>query len=315
MIRDLLPPATVAILRRFALRLPGRVRGPGIGIHQSPDHGTGAEFVEHRAYTRGDDLRDLDWRASARGDRLYIKRFAEETNLPSGVFVDVSGSMGLQLGETSTKLDYARELTAALVYLLVNQGDPVAVGNFGGAETALPASARPGQIARAITFLETLVAQGDGSPAESLARIPDRVPPGGGVFLIGDFYDDPASLASALRRFRQRKQRVVVFHVLAESEATLPAGGTVAFQDLESDSEIIVDAASYGASYATAFSDYCVAFRTACEESGVHYVRASTSQTAVETIAAFLTGKARGDETMTNPIAREALESPRTARS
>ena len=288
MTRDLLPPATVALLRRLALRLPGRVRGPGVGIHRSPDHGTGAEFAEHRAYTRGDDLRDLDWRASARSDRLYIKRFTEETNLPSGVFVDVSGSMGFSADEVSTKLDHARELAAALIYLLVNQGDPVAAGNFGGAETAIPASSRPGQIARALSFLETLNAEGDGTPAASLARLPDLVPPGGGVFLLGDFYDDPAALAVALRRFRGRKQRVVVFHVLVEAEATLPSGGTVAFQDLESDSEVIVDAASYRAGYESAYQNYLHEFRAACEESGARYVPAPTSERPIETIARFL---------------------------
>ena len=288
MTRDLLPPATVALLRRLALRLPGRVRGPGVGIHRSPDHGTGAEFAEHRAYTRGDDLRDLDWRASARGDRLYIKRFTEETNLPSGVFVDVSGSMGFSIAETTTKLDHARELAAALVYLLVNQGDPVAAGNFGGAETAIPASARPGQIARALNFLESLEAQGDGTPALSLGRLPDLVPPGGGVFLLGDFYDDPAELAIALRRFRQKKQRVVVFHILAEAEAFLPSGGTIAFQDLESESEIIVDTASYRAGYESAYQTYLQEFREACEESGARYVPALTSEKPIETIASFL---------------------------
>ena len=103
------------------------VEGFLAGLHRSPYHGFSVEFAEHRQYMPGDPLRHLDWKVLAKSDRKYIKQYEEETNLRASILIDTSASMGYASGQI-TKLDYARQLAAALAYLMLRQND--AVGMF-----------------------------------------------------------------------------------------------------------------------------------------------------------------------------------------
>ena len=91
------------------------VEGYISGLHRSPFRGFSVEFAEHREYVPGDDIRFLDWKVFGRSDRLYIKRYEDETNLEATIVLDVSESMTYRgEGCEHTKLDYARWAAAAL---------------------------------------------------------------------------------------------------------------------------------------------------------------------------------------------------------
>ena len=88
-----LAPETLGQLLPFELRARMIVEGVMSGMHRSPYHGLAVEFAEHRQYSPGDGIRQMDWKVFARTDKLYIKRYVQETNLDVVVMVDCSNSM------------------------------------------------------------------------------------------------------------------------------------------------------------------------------------------------------------------------------
>ena len=127
--RKYLQPETVAMLNSMALRARLVVEGYIIGQHRSPYHGFSVEFAEHRAYGPGDEIRHIDWKLYGKTDRLYVKRYEEETNLRAHLILDTSRSMLYSSGGVS-KLNYANSLVAALSYLMINQQDAAGLVRF-----------------------------------------------------------------------------------------------------------------------------------------------------------------------------------------
>jgi len=121
----------VAISRAEALGLNARyiVEGYMAGEHKSPYRGFAVEFAQHREYTHGDDTRHLDWKVLGRTDRYYIKQYEQETNYVANILLDGSESMNYGSGRL-TKLQYGKMMAACLAYLILHQGDAVALGLF-----------------------------------------------------------------------------------------------------------------------------------------------------------------------------------------
>ena len=105
------------------------VEGYIIGQHRSPYHGFSVEFAEHRSYEPGDEVKHIDWKLYGKTNRLYVKRFEEETNLRAHLILDTSKSMTYASGKV-TKLDYGSYLLAALSYLMISQQDAAGVVLF-----------------------------------------------------------------------------------------------------------------------------------------------------------------------------------------
>src|SRR5712671_8139985 len=116
--------ATLARLSGVKLRARAVVEGVLSGLHKSPHQGQSVEFSEHKEYAPGDEIRHIDWRAFAKLDKYYVKRFEMETNLRALLVLDASGSMAYGRGPM-TKLQYAAVCAGALACLLSRQGDQV----------------------------------------------------------------------------------------------------------------------------------------------------------------------------------------------
>ena len=110
--RKYLHPETVALLNSMSLRARLVVEGYIIGHHRSPYHGFSVEFSEHRSYGPGDEIKHIDWKLFGKTDRLYVKRYQEETNLRAHIILDTSKSM-LYGSEKVSKLIYADSLAAS----------------------------------------------------------------------------------------------------------------------------------------------------------------------------------------------------------
>ena len=109
-------PEVTGRIRRLELTARRVVEGFLSGMHRSPYFGQSIEFLQHRQYTPGDEIRHIDWKVYARQDRLHIKQYEEETNLRLTLLVDRSGSMAYGDGE-SNKFDYSASIAASLAYL------------------------------------------------------------------------------------------------------------------------------------------------------------------------------------------------------
>src|SRR5690242_16656251 len=129
--------------------------------HRSPYHGFSVEYLDHRAYTPGDEIRTLDWKILARTDKYYVKLFQDETNLRAYILLDCSRSMAFQSGKLS-KLDYGCYLAAALSYLMLHQNDAVGLVLFDHViREYLAPRARPTQFRRILELLEDNPSQND----------------------------------------------------------------------------------------------------------------------------------------------------------
>lgn len=127
--RKYLNPEIVSTISSIALRARLIVEGYIIGKHRSPYHGFSVEFAEHKSYDLGDEIRNIDWKLYGKTDRLYIKRYEEETNLKTYIILDSSKSMSFSSGNVS-KINYANSLLASLAYLMINQQDAVGLIQF-----------------------------------------------------------------------------------------------------------------------------------------------------------------------------------------
>src|SRR3954453_18040377 len=128
---SLLEPETLARLPGLEVRARRIVEGYVAGLHRSPYRGFSTEFAEHREYAPGDDLRYVDWKVYGRSDKVYLKQFADETNLICYLALDISESMTYR-GPSSvlSKLEYAQCIAAALAWLVLKQQDAVALATF-----------------------------------------------------------------------------------------------------------------------------------------------------------------------------------------
>jgi uncharacterized protein (DUF58 family) len=119
----------VAMLDSISMKAKMVVEGYIIGQHRSPYHGFSVEFAEHRSYESGDEVRHIDWKLYGKTNRLYVKRYEEETNLRAHLILDTSKSMTYTSGGVS-KLEYGSYLLAALSYLMISQQDAAGVVLF-----------------------------------------------------------------------------------------------------------------------------------------------------------------------------------------
>src|SRR3954452_9478736 len=136
------------LARAEALGLAARqvVEGLRVGDHKSPFRGFSVEFVQHREYVPGDDIRHIDWKSYGRSERYTIKQYEQETNYIAHLLVDSSNSMRYGAGDTN-KLEYAKLLAASLSYLIVRQRDSVSLRIFNdGWASELPVSSQLGHI-------------------------------------------------------------------------------------------------------------------------------------------------------------------------
>lgn len=295
---DLLPQETLKTIGRLEFLARTPKEGFVTGRHRSPNKGFSVEFAEHRAYTPGDDTRNLDWRVLARSDRLYIKEFVDETNMRATILVDCSGSMAYAGtaaapgpdGRPMSKFDYARRLAASLSYLLINQQDAVGTVVFGAKiESFLPARARPSQLQAILDDLSARTAGGETALSPVLDEIAERIPRRGLVVVISDLFDDPRALAKALHHFRYRRHEIVVFHVLANEELTFPFDSFAEFADLENPAEILpVDPRSLRAGYIDQVAAFIHAVETECGRLSIDYVPMNTTRPDALALAEYL---------------------------
>lgn len=195
------------------------------GLHKSPYHGFSVEFAEHRQYNTGESTRHVDWKLFARTDRLYVKKYEEETNLRSYLAIDTSTSMLFphQSMEKISKLAFSVISAAGLIHLLRNQRDAVGLMLF-NEKTDLLTQTRISQLHSQYLFgqLENLVKNYDvnqpkkSNIADSLHFLAENAHKRSLIVVFSDMFSDSnqESLFSALQHLRYRKHEVILFHVV-----------------------------------------------------------------------------------------------------
>ncbi len=293
-----LDPEVLARAARLELRARMVVEGFVSGLHRSPYHGYSVEFAAHREYAPGDDTRHIDWRLFGRGDRLYIKQYEEETNLRAHVVLDCSGSMLYPENPPPGRLDkqdYARTLAAAVLWLLIHQGDACGLVLFD--ESILrhvPPTARRDQLA---PMLERIAAQPSGGRTDMrrlFAELPDLVSRRGLVVLISDLLADVDIVAAGLHRLRHAGHDVLVLHVMDADELTFPFAERTLFEGIEApDVRVATDPQALRRSYLEAVERFIARLRSACIDHRIDYALLSTADPPAAGLSACLAARMR----------------------
>ena len=230
-----LHPEAIKRISRLELRARHIVEGFLSGMHRSPYFGQSVEFLQHREYAPGDDLRHVDWKVWAKQDRFYVKQFEEDTNLRCTLLVDVSNSMAL------------RQRAADQVRIRLHAGRQP--GLPGAASSTTPSAASPStsrcacrcpSAASGIICCRSSSRWRSAGPATrptctaSSAAWRKARRGAGMMILVSDLLADQAGTLRGLKLLRQRGHDLLVFHILDDDELDFPFTGPTRFEGLES---------------------------------------------------------------------------------
>jgi uncharacterized protein (DUF58 family) len=239
------------------------------GQHRSVRRGLSVEFVGHREYQPGDDLRHLDWLVWARSDRYDIRQYEEETKLRATLVLDISGSMGYASGQ-QTKLEYARALAAALGFLMIRQSDAVGLVTCDTAiREFLPPGSTMAHFLNVLAALEKVGPGGETSLSKVLDELAERLTRRGLVILITDAFDEPEALLKSIQYLRYRKQEVRLFQTLDPQERTFAFQGMVEFIGREHEPRLKLDGDRVRAHYQAAFEQHQNQIKSGCHAASV----------------------------------------------
>jgi uncharacterized protein (DUF58 family) len=251
-----------------------RAHGQLRGAHRSRRVGTGMVFSDYRPYSEGDDIRHVDWGIYLRLDRLILRLFEEEADLPVYLFVDASKSMD---HAGSGKLDYARQLAGALAYVALLNHDRVNLNAFAdGLREMLPTRRGRAQAGQVFRFLDGLSGGGRTSLNAALRRYFSVPRTRGLVVLISDFLD-PAGFEEAFAVLRRFRHSVVVLHVMSPEERDPQLPEEVVLVDAEEGTatEVEITPALLEA-YRDTFEKHAREIEAYCRKYGWGYARALT---------------------------------------
>ncbi len=286
----LLSPEFISELSNMELRARLIVEGFLIGMHRSPYHGFSVEFAEHRQYFPGDDIGNIDWKVYGRSDRLYIKEYEEETNLKAYILIDASSSMGFRRSGSVTKLQYAAYLAAGLTYLMMRQQDATGLAIYDEKvrrffEPHLTYS----YMKLLLTELSGLEPRSGTSTAGALSTLAERMKRRGLIIVISDFLDDRKNVITALKHFRHRKNEVIAFQVLDDSELNLDFPDDAVFTDMETGDRVSTQVSAMRSAYRKNVDAFVHGLKQECFENDIDYALLSTSTPFDKALTAYLT--------------------------
>lgn len=254
------------------LRFQPRVLAEGgvSGIHLSSHPGQSLEFSELKGYAFGDDPKGIDWKVLARTDKLYVRRYQDETNLSAYLAIDASASMAAADG--SSKYRHAASLIAGLAYVLLRQGDEVGLHvAHEKRPVVFPPRGVPSHLQEVLTALERVHPSSGTCIGGVLESILAQARKKGLVILASDLLTDWADVARTLGLLSARGHACIVLHVLSTEERTFPYRGSVLFRSLETGETALVDARGLRKQYLEAIERFVLDVRAACHDAGVFY--------------------------------------------
>ena len=286
-----LPTDPTQLARFGKLELVARqlVEGLMMGRHRSPFKGSSVEFVEHREYCPGDEIRHIDWRAFGKTGRYYIKEFEDETNLRAHLLVDASGSMSYS-GSTLSKFDYARMLAAALSWLLLGQRDSVGLITFDSRirDQLKPSSSREA-FRRLTHVLEETTPGEDTSVAAVIEEALPTIKRRSMIVLISDCFDSLSALEATLQRCRHARHEVIIFRIAAPEEIDFPFERPTQFRNLENiDHRLLVDPVRLRKEYLRQYTEFSTGLEKMCGTMGINHHLLRTSDPIQTVVGSWL---------------------------
>ena len=286
-----LHPEAIRRIGRLELRARHIVEGFLSGMHRSPFFGQSIEFVQHRQYVPGDDLRHIDWKVWGRQDRLYIKQYEEDTNLRCSLVVDASESMLYGRGPLN-KYDYAATAAASLAYLVLRQQDAIGLSVFdGGIRHRLPWRSSRKHFQAILQALQNNQPTAKTDLPRLLGEIAETFPGRGLLVLISDFLGCGPDLARGLGMLRSAGHDLLVLHVMDDDELDFPFNDPTRFEGLEAPLALACNPKALRAGYLEAVERILTTVRKAAAAQRADYLLVRTSQPLDAVLSSFLASR------------------------
>ena len=277
------------------------VEGFITGLHKSPFHGFSVEFAEHRLYNPGESTRYIDWKVFGKTDKLFVKRYEEETNLRCHLLIDTSSSMYYPEKDYG-KITFSAMGAASLAYMLQRQRDAVSLCTFADEiEVQTPVKSTPGHVHKLFTYLDQLLQSPKPnrrtSAPEVIHQLAEKINKRSLVILFSDMFDsagaDPArqdALFSALQHLRHNLHEVLIFHVTDRQteQAFAFDERPYEFIDLETGDRVKLQPNQVRDAYKTAVTDYLQNLKLRCAQYRIDFIEADIALGFEPFLSAYL---------------------------
>jgi len=273
------------------------------GMHKSPFHGFSAEFAEHKIYNQGESTRHIDWKLFAKTDKLYTKRYDDETNLRCHLVIDNSSSMHYPEQKTFSldhlnKIAFSALASASLMYMFKKQRDAVGLSIYSDTYDFYAQEKGSERHHNMLLHqLDTLVTQvpkqHQTDTYKHLHLIAEKVHRRSLIFVFTDLFQTTANedeLFEALRHLKHNKHEVVLFHVTDKAkEIDFDFENTPKrYVDVETGEEIDLYAEQINVEYKESVSAYFNNFRLKCGQNKIKYVLADVNQNFDTILSTYL---------------------------
>lgn len=280
------------------------VEGFITGLHKSPFHGFSVEFAEHRIYNTGEPTRHIDWKLFGRSDKMFVKRYEEETNLRCQIVLDCSSSMYYpvekQKSLPNNKLNFSIYCAASIIYMLKRQRDAVGLSIFDEA-VKVHTHARSNTVHQKMLFRELENVMDVAEPllqktnvASALHEIAENIHKRSLVVIFSDMFENTErseELFSALQHLKHNKHEVILFHVHdAVHEVNFNfENRPYLFVDMETGEEVKISSTEIKDVYVSSMKDYLADLKLRCGQFKIDFVEADINQSYKQVLLPYLT--------------------------
>lgn len=273
------------------------------GMHKSPFHGFSAEFAEHKIYNNGESIKHIDWKLYAKTDKLYTKRYEEETNLRCHLIIDNSASMHYPAmkqfkRDSLNKIGFSVLAAASLMQILKKQRDAIGLSVYSDIyEYYAPEKGSERHHRMLLNELDRVVSNSvKNRKTDSytyLHQIAEKLKRRSLIFIFTDMFQedkDEKELFEALKHLKYNKHEVVLFHVIdKEKELNFDFDNAPKrFTDVESGSHIDLYADNFKDSYQKAVENYFGELKLQCAKYRIKYVQADIGENFEKILTTYL---------------------------
>lgn len=274
------------------------VEGFIVGMHKSPFHGFSVEFAEHRLYNQGESTKNIDWKVFARTDKLFTKRYDEETNLRCHVLIDSSSSMYFpSKTEKINKINFSVLAAAGLIELLRKQRDATGLAIFSNqVETLTKAKSSSVHINLLYDYMEKLLQNEklnkSTEAAKCLHEIAEQIHRRSLVLIFSDMMQmsNQEEIFAALQHLKHNKHEVVLFHVVdRKHEIEFEFDNRpYLFVDMEDGSEVKLHANEVKAKYSEGMKLFEKELKLKCAQYKIDFVEADINKGFNQVLSPYL---------------------------
>jgi uncharacterized protein (DUF58 family) len=278
------------------------VEGFITGLHKSPYHGFSVEFAEHRLYNTGESTRHIDWKVYAKTDRLYTKRYEEETNLRCHLVVDNSSSMYYPV-KTRGKITFSIMAAAALAYLLHKQRDAVGLVSFSeDIDLQTEIKSTPSHLHKLFIHLNNILEQDQKLKKTSvdlvLHNIADKIKKRSLVIIFSDMFADleqSQKIFAALQHLKHNKHEVLLFHVTDhKTELNFDfEDRPYEFIDVETGEKLKLQPSQIKSQYKKDMQEYYHQLKLRCGQYKIDFIDVDINRSFDEILSAYLIKRAK----------------------